>query len=105
MRLSEWTVIQNKDEVFHRYIYGDIEEYREIECVQDEEFDIIDFDQWTIDDCVNLINNLLEDINKHSIGDITDLVKETITEMNMSVEDQQKFMRSFTVKMFERYGY
>lgn len=105
MKLSDWTVIQYKDEPFHRYIYGDIDKYKQEECDSNEEFDIITFDQWTVDDCISLIDNLLEDINKHSISDITNIIKNAMYSINMSSKNQQKFMQNFTVQIFERYSY
>jgi len=104
MRISDWTVVKYEDEISNRYIYGDLSDYQR-ECDKDANFEVIIFNDWTVNDCAEIIGNLLEDVNKHSMLYIVDIIKYTMDEIHMSEHDKKKFMQTFAVRMFERYGY
>ena len=102
MRLSDWTVIKYVDEDFHRYIYGDLCEYM-IECGNSTDFKIIPFDKWTNEDCIALMTNLFQDINRHALIKHLEYVVETMKDLDMC--DINTFLRFHTIKVFDMYGY
>lgn len=106
MKLSDWTVIKYVNEKGHRYIYGDLDEYMEECSVYDEpEFTVIPKNEWTSTDCMELIDNLFEDINKHSmIGQTKRLIYTTMQELKMTESDINIFMQAYTEKIYKEYG-
>ena len=112
MQLSNWHVMAEKksnssghqyfyNHSRHQYFYGDLTDFDEdelsgmIEVAQNE---------WTSDDIVEIVGNLLEDVNHHSECQNPRIILDTMRNVDIEETKIVAFMRQYMDKMFDKYG-
>lgn len=104
MRIKDWIVAKEKDKNYRQHFYGysNLAEYSEEEKEDFSNYEEIPRDRWTIDDCVEITSNLLEDVNKHSECSnprlIVTLMKESgISEDNILIFIWKKCLKNMVI--------
>lgn len=89
-----------KDKENNRNIfYGELEEI--LEEYSDEKLIEIPFEEWTAKECVEIVNSLLEDINKHNPL-ITPFDYLKMVETIYGTEKIDEFMRLYVKTLYEK---
>ena len=106
MKLSEFHVIKIKtNKPYNTVIYTDDIEARLKEEYENEDVEIVDEKDYTIDDYCTIVNSLLEDVNAHKYcNKIYDII-DTMRKVNIHESNILDFVKQYTAHMFELYGY
>ena len=68
-------------------------------------FDEIPRENWTIDDCINITSELLEDTNHHSHTEEPREIVDIMKQVNVSENLITAFAHEYMERMFVKYGY
>lgn len=105
MQLNEWTVIKNKHTNQTTICYGSIEEYIEETNVNATEIAIVEPEDWTTEHMIQITENLLEDVNKHSVCMMPTTIHNLMKKTGISSSEIKQFFKLYMNEMFETYGY
>lgn len=90
-------VVYDDVDIFIEEIYGN--------NTDDYEFKEIPMKEWSIDDCVNITAELLEDVNKHSLSEEPRTIVTIMQSLNIPDHLICTFAHEYMEHTFEKYGY
>lgn len=95
--------------VTHRNIvYDDVQTFIDeiyTDNAEDYTFNEIPRKNWTIDDCVNITSELLEDTNHHNITEEPRTIVNIMKQVNIPENLITAFVHEYMEHMFVKYGY
>lgn len=93
-----WKIMKDKENN-RNIFYGDLESILEENC--DEELIEVPFEEWTAQECAEIVSNILEDINRHNPlitpFDYLEMVKKIY-----GTEKIDEFMRLYVKTIYEK---
>lgn len=112
MQLNDFHVLNityKQTGVTHRNIvYDDVQTFIDeiyTDNAEDYTFDEIPRENWTIDDCVNITSELLEDTNHHNITEEPRTIVNIMKQVNIPENLITAFVHEYMEHMFVKYGY
>ena len=89
-------------------IYDDVQTFIDeiyTDNAKDYTFNEIPRENWTIDDCVNITSELLEDTNHHNITEEPRTIVNIMKQVNIPENLITAFAHEYMEHMFVKYGY
>lgn len=93
-----WKIMKDKENN-RNIFYGDLESILEENC--DEELIEVPFEEWTAQECAEIVSNILEDINRHNPL-ITPFDYLEMVEKIYGIEKIDEFMRLYVKTIYEK---
>ena len=105
MNLNDWHVLKNKYKNVRHLVYDDLDKFFK-ENPEEKESDLIvlPIEEWETDEIVDIVCCfLLNEVNKHSACEITELLEELMLQANIEEDKINQFFVLYMKALFNKY--